>query len=198
MKSSTHTIKLPYGGNIAQIWKNQDKNYYAVRLFNPKKIRRLGGRYLWFTTWLKVKEYIRSTIKNHFDRENIKASERVAAKAAVPAILATYQKGDVLYASWGWEQTNIEFVQVVGISSSRLIVRAISGNLSYTGDMSGKVKPEIDNFIGPVFYLNIRPFGTDGNHCARGSYVTDKGKIDSANHWSRTTVSEEHYCSWYA
>lgn len=196
--TSTHIIKLPYGGNIAHVWRNIERNYYSIGIFNPKKIRRLGGHYYKFTTWNQVKEHIRYCIKTHFDRESLKAADRAAAQALVPGILATYAEGDILECSWGYEQTNVEFVQVTGKTASRLIVRAISGNLRYTQSMAGMLKAEKNSFVGPAFYLNVRPYGTDGGHCVRGSYVYDKGKVDSANHWSKTSEKQEHYCSWYA
>ena len=153
-----------------------------------------------------VKQAIRDNIKKHFDRENLCGprvdrlwrSYRGAAKALIPAILATYSEGDILSCSWGWEQTNVEFVQVIRKTASRLIVRAVSGKLKQTQSMAGKLTPVKNSFTGPAFALSIRPFGPNGGHCVKGAYIYDQGKVGSANHWNKTTETEEHYCSWYA
>ncbi len=200
MDNLSHKIKLPYGNNIASVWKSLKDNQYHLAIFNPKKIRFYSVPYTKFPSWQPVKQAIREDIKKHFARENLKAANRTAEKALVPAILSTYKEGEILSCSWGWEQTNVEFVQVIGKTASRLIVRAVSSNLkSQSQTMAGQCVPSKNSFIGPVFYLNIRPYGLNGGtHFVRGSYIYDKGKIDSANHWHKTTETEEHYCSWYA
>lgn len=198
MDHLSHQIKLPYGNNIASVWKSLKDHQYRLAIFNPKKTRFYAVPFTKFPTWLMVKQAIRDHIKKHFDRENLKAAERAAAKALIPAILATYSEGDILSCSWGWEQTNVEFVQVIRKTASRLIVRAISGKLKQTQSMAGKLTPVKNVFIGPAFALSIRPFGPNGGHCVKGAYIYDKGKVSSANHWQKTNAIEEHYCSWYA
>jgi hypothetical protein len=189
MDHLSHQIKLPYGNHIASVWKSLKDHQYRLAIFNPNKIRFYSVPFTKFPTWLMVKQAI---------RENLKAAERTAVKALIPAILATYSEGDILSCSWGWEQTNVEFVQVIRKTASRLIVRAISGKLRETQSMAGKLTPDKNAFAGPAFALSIRPFGPNGGHCVKGAYIYDKGKVSSANHWNKTTETEEHYCSWYA
>ena len=55
---------------------------------------------------------------------------------------------DFFYNSWGWEQTNIDFYQVVKVTESTVTLRAVTSLLSsYSNEhMSGKVLPCADGF----------------------------------------------------
>jgi len=57
--------------------------------------------------------------------------------------------GDILRASWGYEQTNVDFYQVTAlIGSSMVEIRRIAGESEETGYMSGQCVPVPDRFIG--------------------------------------------------
>lgn len=63
-----------------------------------------------------------------------------------------FEVGHVLYASWGYEQTNIDFFQVTRIIGAHLVeVRAVTQIAADTGNepwMTGKVIPQPDGFTG--------------------------------------------------
>lgn len=62
--------------------------------------------------------------------------------------------GDILYTSWGYDQTNVEFFQVVGVPSPSMVeIRGISGKRA----SSDRVVADPNSFIGPV--LRKRPQG---------------------------------------
>lgn len=57
---------------------------------------------------------------------------------------------DIFYASWGYEQTNIDFVKVIGISASGKTVKAVSigaKTIKQLTDMSETVAPDPDHVI---------------------------------------------------
>jgi hypothetical protein len=55
--------------------------------------------------------------------------------------------GDVLYASWGYEQTIVDFYQVVEVDTDRTIrVRAICENPTQTYKSGGTTVPQINVF----------------------------------------------------
>jgi hypothetical protein len=75
--------------------------------------------------------------------------------------------GDVLYSSWGYEQTNIDFYLVtalVGKSSVKII--KISGTKEYQEDMTGLVIPDINSTIGEEITKRV----TNGNVVKISSY----------------------------
>jgi hypothetical protein len=60
-----------------------------------------------------------------------------------------YKVGDVLKYSWGWEQTNPEFYQVVGTTAHTVTLREIAQEqVDAVSDMAGHVMPVRDKFIG--------------------------------------------------
>ncbi len=60
--------------------------------------------------------------------------------------------GDVLVASWGYEQTNVDYylvTKLVGKRSVQLI--EIGAKIVDSGDMTGKCVPDLDKKIGEPF-----------------------------------------------
>ena len=70
--------------------------------------------------------------------------------------------GDIFYTSWGYEQTNIDFYQVISASGKSVKVRRIEGKITDYKDMSGHTTPAKDCFRGneQTFRLN---FNIDGS-----------------------------------
>ena len=54
--------------------------------------------------------------------------------------------GTVLYSSYGYEQTNISFFQVVEKKGITIKLRQLNYDLTLTGDMCGNVTPIINSF----------------------------------------------------
>ena len=75
--------------------------------------------------------------------------------------------GDVFVSSWGYEQTNIDYYQVVGIKGkSTLTLREISAEVVETTHYdAGRKVPSKDNFIGEAFdkRANIYKIGNNVN-----------------------------------
>ena len=94
-------------------------------------------------------------VKNFFEIVQGHEKRRAEAKAAKSANLAgphKLQVGHVLASSWGYDQTNVDYYQVVGLVGKRSVqIRRIGGTLSEGDSMlSGKVVPLIDSFHGDV------------------------------------------------
>lgn len=74
----------------------------------------------------------------------------------------TFQVGDILYASWGYDQTNINFYQVVEDKGKEVVIREIGLRIvGGRGSPNEKVMAEPNEFIGPP--LRKRPQGR-GEH----------------------------------
>lgn len=126
-----------------------------------------------------VNEFFDSVAKTQAVREQRKA-ERVEFKTALVV-------GDILVSSWGYEQTNVDFYQVVEVKPSRkaIVIREICSDLNTDAAafMSGTVTPIPDNFKGKPMLKRVQP----------GDYV----RIESfAN--ARKWDGKPKYCSWYA
>ena len=55
--------------------------------------------------------------------------------------------GDVFSSSFGYEQTNVCFYQVIGFRGKMVQVRRIESEKVYEASMSGKCRPVKDSFI---------------------------------------------------
>lgn len=119
-------------------------------------------------------------------RENEK-SEKRQKNAEVKAV-DFYKIGDVIVNSWGYEQTNINFFQVTGITNKTIKIKEIGQTTEKgsEGFMSCRVLPEKNSFIldGKTYRLIIKAEGILSN--PESYYYMHK--------WNGTSK----YKSWYA
>lgn len=70
-----------------------------------------------------------------------------------------FEIGHVLYASWGYDQTNIDFFQVTKVIGAQMVeVRPVSQISADTGNepwMTGKVVPKLDGFTGEALRRRV-------------------------------------------
>ena len=63
--------------------------------------------------------------------------------------------GDVLYTSWGYEQTNIDFYQVVRVLNKKIVVREIAKSYQETQFMAGDCVPLPNRFKSDEFMVSM-------------------------------------------
>ena len=89
-------------------------------------------------------------------RQTIEFKKELRAKRNQPHNL---QVGHVLYSSWGYEQTNIDWYQVVKVVGKHTVdirqIAAIDASKGNEPWMTGKCLPDIDNFTGPVMRKRV-------------------------------------------
>lgn len=68
-------------------------------------------------------------------------------KEALKNLEHPFQVGVIVYDSWGYEQTNIDWYQVVECKGRSVVLREIAGNYEETGFMSGHTSPVKDAFL---------------------------------------------------
>ncbi|MEY2152240.1 hypothetical protein AB7849_15150 [Rhodanobacter sp. 115] len=125
-----------------------------------------------------------ANLQQHEERKTARAAERKKPHSLVV--------GDVLKASWGYDQTNVDYYQVTRVTARCVWVRAIAAESSSTGSMQGDCVPRPD-----VFLKNSK----ETRHVVNGDYV----KIDSVRSASRVPFREvggvkvypvAHWTSW--
>lgn len=87
------------------------------------------------------------------DREacaKIKTDRAEAEKARKRSLASTLAVGTVLYRTWGYDQTNVDFYQVVALGKASIQVRKIGYSTVTTGFDCGQATPTKDKFIGEV------------------------------------------------
>lgn len=128
--------------------------------------------------------------------KNITAhNERKAQRRAEKKAMTNHAKiGDILVNSWGYDQTNTDFYQVVRLTKKGVYIKQIGQRLEYQeglSNMAGYTYPLKDYFLAdkPEKFCVCKSAGRFY------SVAVDKYDFQSA---SLTDPQEKHYCSWYA
>lgn len=80
----------------------------------------------------------------------VSTADRKAKKAQAKArFVNPFKLGDILHHSWGYDQTNCDFYQVVGVKKASVVLRPIGARTveGSEGFMSCSLMPEKDAFI---------------------------------------------------
>lgn len=96
----------------------------------------------------------KASIIRHAEYKAQQAAEKKAARAA---LVNPYKIGDLLSCSWGYEQTNVDFYQVVALGKKSIKIRSIAGcRIDGTeGHDCCNVKPVADSFISDEVITKI-------------------------------------------
>jgi hypothetical protein len=93
--------------------------------------------------------------------EKRKASCRAARKSAMAKPQTTLCVGDVLMASWGYDQTNVDYYQVTKLIGKRTVeIRAISKETKDVAWMQGECVPRKNHFIGEPMRRRVNESGS--------------------------------------
>ena len=83
---------------------------------------------------------------------NVKADQvkPVERKVTMPAV------GSIFASHWGYEQTNVDFYQVVEVKGKSVMIREINGNGHDTGPMCGKTVAVPNSFCSEARRVLVR------------------------------------------
>lgn len=88
------------------------------------------------------------------------ASAEQAQKRAGLRAADHYTVGDVLYSSWGYEQTNVDYFEVIAVREKSIVIRQLECCASYEMQtMSGKKQPDRGNYKGEPITKILSPEG---------------------------------------
>lgn len=121
-----------------------------------------------------------------------RGSNLVVNLSDIEAVPQTNQKvpkaGDLFYSSWGYEQTNIDFYQVVRVISDKTIeVRPCNAIRVYDQSMAGRVKADKGNLGGDAKKHRVS-YDREGNPSFRvtsfsSAWPTDENKEHFFSEW---------------
>ena len=118
---------------------------------------------VWFGRSAKAKHYLgyrrvedrQRGIDSLIDQERQRMATRDAgAKKKADAranFINPYPVGTVFRNSWGYDQTNVDFYEVIGSKGFRLTLRSIGQNATETSFMSGQCQPVRGHYLGEPF-----------------------------------------------
>jgi hypothetical protein len=120
----------------------------------------MGRRSLGTTNARGDKEAISQGIERFISQMEAKAGRRTAQRDAKRQARAEfvnpYKVGDFLYSSWGYEQTNREFYQVIEVGNNSLKIQEVAQNRTRDGYDSGHCSPIRDSFVKPAQWVTIQ------------------------------------------
>jgi hypothetical protein len=136
---------------------------------------------------------VNKTIKNVSDR--LERKNQAKASKAVASANHGVKVGDVFRSSWGYDQTNIDYYEVVAVTGKTATICRISCLSEETLSMQGECVPLLGAFIGKPFkkliqkrsvdsyaYFNLSSFET-AFKIEPIAIVADK-PIYEASHWT--------------
>jgi len=107
----------------------------------------------------KRNAHIEETLKNLMERQDRKQKRQAEKKAANAS--HDVKAGDIFRCSWGYDQTNIDFYQVLSVAGQMATIQEIAQEAEETGFMSGECVPCPDNFIGEAKRVKIQKWDMD-------------------------------------
>lgn len=126
----------------------------------------LSGRQLSFysfTSEVEAEKYLATVVHQTNRQQEAKQARKKAAAEARAALKASdhYAVGDVVYASWGYDQTNIDWYQVVEVGAKSVKIRPVAAASSDAGGPTGgHTQPIRGRFTGEA---QIRILSPDGS-----------------------------------
>ena len=122
------------------VWEN-DKFYAAC--FAGKSNKPLW--YYHFRNESKRRDYIDKTIEQRLKR----IEEKEKRRRERLDFQHDFEKGDILYSTWGYDQTNVDFYQVTDVRGKMVVIREIEQKVVGSHPPQDSVVPVKNKFIGP-------------------------------------------------
>ena len=106
-----------------------------------------------------MRKQIEDTLRNEMDSADRKAKRKAEYRAACAS--HDVKPGDIFRASWGYDQTNIDYFQIISVSGQMATICAIGCEAEETGFMQGESVPALDCFIGEPFQKKIQKYSQE-------------------------------------
>jgi hypothetical protein len=125
---------------------------------------------------------------------NAEKARKEQKKIAQKNMKHNFKVGQVLYNSWGYDQTNIDFYQILEVKEKSIILREIASSYvaGSEGYMCASVKPVMNAFVGEPILKRV---------VVSVAYNGDVSYYIKAKHgcFCEYAASKEGvYSSWYA
>ena len=177
-------IKAAKTDAVAYINDYADGTKYTAMVFGGKRSK--YDKYYGFKTKEARDNYV---IKYFTDQENLALSKKKWAedkKAQAEENQANYQVGDILVSSWGYDQTNIDYYQVIERTAKMATIQKICKEFLDAGYPSeDKVIPLKDAFVGKPKKKKIGTYGITISSFETASLWDGKPDYETAFGWGR-------------
>lgn len=168
-------IAMPYPKPESGIWRCA-----VIDSYRSKKLRFITAKSL-----ESIEKYFVDLVEFEERQANERALDALKRKERANTFLSKLAPGVILYDSWGYEQTNVEFYIVREIKGTKVKIQELGHTSEHRDEMSCMscyVMPDIHNPIGEVIEKTVK-----------GSRIRICSSI-SLGLWD----GEKKYKSWYA
>lgn len=173
---------------------NPVAKYYKLLTAGKNKdtYKLIEGYY--FKTEERRVEWITKVIANIKLRTNEKKQRKEVKQSVRENFVNPYVVGDIYYDSWGYDQTNVDFYQIIEVKNKSVVLQEIGCKTvkGSEGMMCCNVEPDPTNKIKEPF---LKPVLT------RVSYDNSVHHYIHSRHGSISKYEKADkgvYCSWYA
>jgi hypothetical protein len=130
----------------------------------------------------RARIYVDAFVKTYADSLASKVTKRKARNEIKAADF--WMVGDVAYNSWGYEQTNVDFYEVVEVKAKTVMLRRIAQNNSDVrgGPFGGYTQPRRGEYAGEPFPKRVGEEGYLSFEFGSGAKWDGKPKYTSSYH----------------
>jgi 5-hydroxyisourate hydrolase-like protein (transthyretin family) len=199
MTTSTENVKvsaLKFNGYKIELSENL-KGKPVARLYKFLTVGKNKGQFklikgYYFNDEQRRENWVKEQVANIKNRIEANIQSNTAKKEA--AEKHTFKIGDCLYQSWGYDQTNIDFFEVVAVLPKSVKIRPISQIMveGSEGFMCENVRPDNGNFTGEVFTRPVKAY-IAGNTGEAYYYVSNGRHSLSLYTSGENGVYQSHY-----
>ena len=189
-KEGRYAEKIVQGDTVVYV----ETDLKTVKVFGGKRAK--SDSYIQYRTPEQAQSAIKSLLERRAanEVENAKYKAERKAKNSAPR---TFKVGDILHGSWGYDQTNNDFFQVVEIVSPRKIaVKKIGKTYRQSGHDCGYVTAAKDSFISDKVTVHLVQDGHikyDPCGYYKNSSDESRERNYSASLWSGGETYESSY-----
>lgn len=133
---------------VVYLSNSETGNVFYAKAYTRKALHPKVNHY--FNSAEKREAFVKQWIERLVEREDAKIAARAAKKAASHKLVI----GSILNTSWGYDQTNVDYFQVVGIKSKTMVYLREIAQIQHD---DSHVLPAANNFIGEQFAKRVNP-----------------------------------------
>lgn len=129
---------------VAYVRLNEKSRPQAV-IFFGKQAKPVSN--YWYRSEAARDEAVTKAFESRRASLTFKAERAAKRKAWVP----DYKVGEILHTSWGYEQTNVEYFEIVDVAGKYATLREIAQESTETGWLTGRCAPVPGKYLTPRF-----------------------------------------------
>lgn len=142
----------------AYVWENRTtRGWYTGVLFTGKSTKKVKP--IRFPSYDSALRHIESCARVVLNKVKAAEDAKIERKLNRNNLISAVKPGAILYTSYGYDQTNVYFYQVVEKYKTKFTLREIKQYKTYDTPDNGTTKPIPDSFVGVPFDVGVNGHG---------------------------------------